>query len=846
MKTKRFVRIISAFLALVFSVAYQCPRLCEGADAEKNAAAKSVESPYSELEQAVSATLEQEQSSVANLKEELSQTKGIEKGFDMEMDAYRIQASTYSNLLSIQNKDIKSLEKADSLNRLATQNVKALTADYTLNKERIEQLYQQNDQNYQSYTQQLSRIKSDTAKKDSFRTLTSALKMLIDTLAEKRTILEKLRSIYEKRIGALGEIQAELADLSHHFKTQIEKRRKETLFQRVDTLLAVFRWREAGDDFGRVWERIRLAGTGAFWKDELDTFLGPDGEWPVGGAIILVVVIIFLFRISRLCDRLKSHPNCSEAPWRRTGLMMLSRSLPLLGITLFAYLALRIHYGSLPLLQLVVSILLAFLFSRWAIDFFTLADREGKLLLPSPFLFRLKAVFVLLRWIAVTHSVADYLTADISAILSGVRLLLWMGLLLFGVLFFRKLKRSGDFNTGEGAGQRRRMVTFLETVVSLILGIAVLLELSGYGALALYWQVSIARSAVVILLLLTLFMMIREWGHQLRHESETDEWEGDQRGQPIQWIVSRICWLGWVVSAIFSLLFAWGASRTLLGGLFHAFRYSIAVGQMSFSLMGLFYAVLILFVTQLVARVFQYVLKEKVLDTNELEYGLKESITTIGTYLVWGIGILIALHAFGLNTASLTVALGALGIGLGFGLQNIFNNFISGIILLFERPIQVGDDVEINGVWATVKKINVRATIVQTFDNASLIIPNSEFISSQVTNWSFKDKRLRRKINVGVAYGSNIELVRKTLLEVADKTPNILKLPKPDVLFADFGDSALVFQLRYWTTITHMLTTATDVRFEIDRLFAERNITIAFPQMDVHLDTFTQNGKIPV
>ena len=160
---------------------------------------------------------------------------------------------------------------------------------------------------------------------------------------------------------------------------------------------------------------------------------------------------------------------------------------------------------------------------------------------------------------------------------------------------------------------------------------------------------------------------------------------------------------------------------------------------------------------------------------------------------------------------------------------------MSGIILLFERPIQVGDDIEVNGLWAQVRKINVRATVVQTYDNASIIIPNSDLISSQVTNWSFKDKRLRRNVAVGVAYGSDVELVRDTLLEVVDKTPRILKLPKPDVVFKDFGDSALIFMVRFWTRVEYFYSVETDVRFAIDRLFRERNIEIAFPQQDIHI-----------
>jgi small-conductance mechanosensitive channel len=265
--------------------------------------------------------------------------------------------------------------------------------------------------------------------------------------------------------------------------------------------------------------------------------------------------------------------------------------------------------------------------------------------------------------------------------------------------------------------------------------------------------------------------------------------------------------------------------------------YPIVIGKISFSILNFIYAFLILVIIHTFTKFWRYFLKEKLLKESGLEAGLQDSITTITVYTFWIFGILLALHVFGFGMTTLALAFGALGIGLGFGLQNIFNNFISGIILLFERPIQVGDDVEINGTWATVKKINVRATVVQTYDNASLIIPNSEFISSQVTNWSFKDKRLRRSIDVGVAYGSNIKLVRDTLLEIAANTPKVLPDPQPDVLFRDFGDSSLVFRLRLWTDIDNMLKVETAIRFEIDRLFKERDIVIAFPQRDVHLLT---------
>ena len=149
----------------------------------------------------------------------------------------------------------------------------------------------------------------------------------------------------------------------------------------------------------------------------------------------------------------------------------------------------------------------------------------------------------------------------------------------------------------------------------------------------------------------------------------------------------------------------------------------------------------------------------------------------------------------------------------------------------------MGDYVEVAGLWAEVKKINVRATLVQTFDNASVIIPNSEFISQQVTNWSYKDKRMRRNIEVGVAYGSDINLVQKTLLEIAEKHRKVLKSPQPDVLFINHADSALIFRLRIWFHVDDYWTVPSQIRSDIDRRFRELAIEIAFPQQDLHIRT---------
>ncbi|MCB2170678.1 MAG: mechanosensitive ion channel [Deltaproteobacteria bacterium] len=273
----------------------------------------------------------------------------------------------------------------------------------------------------------------------------------------------------------------------------------------------------------------------------------------------------------------------------------------------------------------------------------------------------------------------------------------------------------------------------------------------------------------------------------------------------------------------------------MIASVTQVFNLALSVGSLSFSIKGVLLAVIIVCATHVATRLGRKFLSENVLDSRDFERGLKDSIITITTYVVWGLGLLLALGILGVNATSLAVVFGALSIGIGFGLQNIFNNFISGLILLFERPIQVGDIVEVGGLWATVKQINVRATVVQTFDNASVIIPNSEFISQQVTNWSFKDPRMRRNIEVGVAYGSDIDLVEQTLLDIVQNRRRVLKYPKPEVLFIDHADSALIFRLRIWVHVDDYWEVPSKIRFDIDRRFRELGIEIAFPQRDLHI-----------
>lgn len=234
----------------------------------------------------------------------------------------------------------------------------------------------------------------------------------------------------------------------------------------------------------------------------------------------------------------------------------------------------------------------------------------------------------------------------------------------------------------------------------------------------------------------------------------------------------------------------------------------------------------------------------------EVDIGSQASINTFSKYFIITITILIILSSIGFDLTSLTVLASVLGVGIGFGLKNVMSNFISGLIILFERPIKVSDRVIVDGTIATVEEIKIRATIVRTRKNERLIIPNAYFLENQFTNRSFDSKKLRVSINVGVSYDSDVELVEKLLIESVqelkeEKWPDILDEPKARVFFEEFADSSLNFSLWFWInsqTDEREFLIPSDLRFKIMKKFREENVEIPFPQRDLHLykkDSFT-------
>lgn len=264
--------------------------------------------------------------------------------------------------------------------------------------------------------------------------------------------------------------------------------------------------------------------------------------------------------------------------------------------------------------------------------------------------------------------------------------------------------------------------------------------------------------------------------------------------------------------------------------------FGFTLGSANITVGFLLSVALVVYGAILLSRALQKILLDKVLPRYGASKGVQLSIARLAHYGILLIAFIVMLRILGVEPNQITLIGGALGVGIGFGLQAIVNNFASGLILLFERPIKVGDTIQLGSDFGEVKNMGLRATIIQTFDNAEIVVPNSDLITGQVINWTLADRRVRVKVPVGVAYGSDVSRVRKILLDCAHNNPMVLSTPVPTAYFLAFGSSSLDFELRVWIPeFLEKIQVLSDLNQEIESEFAENGIEIPFPQTDLHV-----------
>lgn len=267
---------------------------------------------------------------------------------------------------------------------------------------------------------------------------------------------------------------------------------------------------------------------------------------------------------------------------------------------------------------------------------------------------------------------------------------------------------------------------------------------------------------------------------------------------------------------------------------YNFYSYDVGDEKIAFNFTKILEAILILLVARLIVSILTQIILYGVYRNRNIDEGSQFALNQLLKYVIYVAALIIALDTLGIDMTLVLGGAAALLVGIGLGLQQTFNDFISGIVLLFERTISVGDVVAINGTFGTVQKIGMRSSIVETRDNMTIVVPNSKLVNDVVNNWSHQNPIVRFEVNTSVAYGTDTRLVKKLLLEAVHNVPRVLTTPVPFVRFTDFGDSGLLFQILFFTR-DHLYNEdiRSDIRFEIDKLFRENNIEIPFPQRDI-------------
>ena len=255
--------------------------------------------------------------------------------------------------------------------------------------------------------------------------------------------------------------------------------------------------------------------------------------------------------------------------------------------------------------------------------------------------------------------------------------------------------------------------------------------------------------------------------------------------------------------------------------------------DISITVKGILFVILVIALTSILLKIIKRILTRNLPKEDQPKF---DTVFSYGKWIVYLVFLLITLHIIGFNVTGIFAASAALLIGVGLALQTLFQDIISGIFILIDQTVHVGDIIELDGKVGRVEEIKLRTTRAVTIDNKVLVIPNHLYLTNSLYNWTQNGTLTRESVEVGVAYGSDTQLVKKLLLEVANSHPEVIQIPEPVVVFTEFADSALNFKLIFTLNDSFKATfPKSDIRFEIDRLFRENNITIPFPQRDIHI-----------
>ncbi len=671
-------------------------------------------------------------------------------------------------------------------------------------------------------------------------------------VTDERTKLNAEKSQINAVLGDAENLAANASRLSNNITSLRRALFAATLFKRTEISLPVLA--EAGKAFGGEIAALSSSVTG--WA----IFVWNYKRLSMFGAVSLSIVAALLFMVGGyrlLGHRMERRAFSGEPSYlRRLSVAFWSTTVQSMSVFLFmtASAFLLDNFGVLrsdiaPIF-FVSMYIVAFVYfvSRLTYAIFSPTQPEWRLLNVST-----RGAHIISSAMLVMALVngLDYLFSTISETLNSPLILtvaksfvasIIIGIILFSLSFVKPLAS----NEGDADGRDRRMPRWLSVLLRIAGAVLIGACLTGYVGLARFLATQIVSTGAVIATMYIGILSGRAVAKQgVFAETLVGRYLGRRFGLgPVPLDQAGLAaGLGIYCAALAFgvplVLFSWGFQPGDIESWAYRLLTGFSIGKTSISLISIITGILVFVTGYVITRWFQKWLDRNVMARGQVDAGVRNSVGTGIGYLGIVVAAIFGISSAGLDLSSLALVASALSVGIGFGLQNIVSNFVSGLILLVERPFKVGDWVVTGAVEGTVKRLSVRATEIETFRGQSIIVPNSEFINSSVGNWTHRNRIQRAEIPVSVAYETDPQKVMDILLELVKKQPPVLRNPEPHVEFLRFGDFSLDFELRFHLAdLNHGLTVKNSLRMEILKRFREEGINIPMPQrnLNIHME----------
>jgi small-conductance mechanosensitive channel len=603
--------------------------------------------------------------------------------------------------------------------------------------------------------------------------------------------LKDLQGRVEKIKGQGAEIQAQAAEWVTTFETQLPLIWKAEFLDSAEFRLLPSPGTDIPQELADWFANLK-----SFFAGQYSSVTGGTGDWAGIFVLFWLPFVIAGFMAYRFLADIFQNGHAGGKLTSAFGILCLSLALSLLA----AFLSGMVKQTSMLLAVTHVLMLLGVQALAWVFRNVRgiLKHDSMQPLLPVVFLSLSVAVLDLLR------------------LPTWMEHLAWVALLVLSSLFFGMVRPE------------LRYERFIRAIHPVVMAVLVATAVLGWGNLAVLASTLWGVVALAVQLAIGSTSVVRAFFEGMDKQGF--------RALAADLAVTFLTLLVWMAVALG--IMTWVTINLGTGAVFEKLStLELNWGDFSFNFLRLGFVLLLFQVVRSLAVAWKTVLDSENLRWKNIDQGAAASLQRIGIYCLWMLFGLFSLNLLGISLTNFAVIAGGLSVGIGFGMQTIISNFVSGLILLFDRAIQPGDIIEMNGIWAKVMSVNIRNTEVQTFDNAKIFLPNSTLVANEVTNWTHRnDVRIRRDVAVGVAYGSDVQLVKRLLLEAASEHPAVMDSPEPWVLFNDFGASSLDFILRFWVRhVDFALSSCSEIREAIDAKFRENGVEIPFTQMDVHI-----------